>query len=79
MKPQWMFGVDATMLSSSRGSQSSGRNPENDFPRARGRWALTQEPSMSDKDVPRFGWHAGRRGRKAWPEGVVGRKPGRKI
>ena len=41
---------------------------ENDFPRGRGRWASTQEPSTSDKDVPRFGWHVGTRGRKAWPE-----------
>ena len=29
---------------------------------------------MSDKDVPRFGWHVGRRARKAWPEGGAGRR-----
>ena len=44
------------------------------LPRARGRWALTQDPSMSSKDVPRFEWHVGWRGRKARPEDVTERR-----
>ena len=30
-----------------------------------------QRNSGRSKDVPRFEWHVGRRGRKAWSEGVV--------
>ena len=36
-----------------------------------GRWAPTQEPSMLEKDVPRFDWHVGRLG--VWL--IVGRLP----
>ena len=35
-------------------------------PRVRSRWTPTQEPSMPEKNVPRFERHAGRRGQKAW-------------
>ena len=49
-------------------SQSSGPNPESDFPCVRSRWAPTREPSMPEKNVPRFEWH------EAWPAGVAGRR-----
>ena len=33
--------------------------------------AMRERPSASNEEVPHFGWHAGRRGRKAWLEGVA--------
>ena len=33
--------------------------------------APTQEPSIPERNVPRFEWHVRRRGRKAWSEGVA--------
>ena len=44
-----------------------------------GSLGVRPKPSLSDEDFPRFGWHVGRRGRKAWSEDVFGRIAGKKI